>query len=130
MNQEPWQTKRARSLRRELTPAEKILWAALRGRRFDKLKFRRQFPVGGYILDFYCHELMLGLEIDGETHLGKETHDARRQATIEAAGIKIVRFWNTDVYDDFEAVLEAIWQNCELRKMGLALVKQDEAQSS
>jgi very-short-patch-repair endonuclease len=61
MYQEPWQTKHARSLRREMTPAERILWNALRGRRFDALKFRRQRPVGPYVLDFYCVHLMLAL---------------------------------------------------------------------
>src|SRR6478672_5938223 len=113
MNQETWQTRRARSLRREMTPAEQKLWAALRGRRFDGYKFRRQRPVECYILDFFCAELMLGLEIDGETHLGKERNDQERQQSIEATGIKIMRFWNTEVYDEFEAVLEAIWQECE-----------------
>ena len=86
MNQDPWQTTRARSLRREMTPAEKILWAALRGRRFDSLKFRRQYPTGQYILDFHCPELLLALEIDGETHLGKEEHDEARTKAIEAEG--------------------------------------------
>ena len=117
MNQEPWQTKRARVLRRKVTPAEKILWHALRGRRFGGLKFRRQHPVGVYVLDFFCLELKLALEIDGEWHLGKEKHDERRQKTIEAQAITIIRFWNTEVYDELEAVLESIWRTCEqLRK--------------
>jgi very-short-patch-repair endonuclease len=113
MDQQPWQTSRARSLRRAMTPAEARLWRALRGRRFDGLKFRRQFPIGPYFLDFYCHELGLAIEIDGETHLGKETHDDRRQKMIEATGITVLRFWNTQVYDEYDAVLEAIWQMCE-----------------
>ena len=117
MNQEPWQTQRARSLRREMTPAEKILWTSLRGRRFDGLKFRRQYPVGEFILDFYCLELLLALEIDGESHLGKEEHDEQRTKIIEATGIKIVRFWNTEVYDDIDSVREAIWQECERRRL-------------
>jgi very-short-patch-repair endonuclease len=115
MNQEPWQTNRARSLRREMTPAESKLWTALRGRRFAGIKFRRQFPVGYYIVDFFCFNLQLALEIDGESHLGKETHDDNRQKEIESTGIKIMRFWNTEVYDDFDAVLEAIWLECERR---------------
>jgi very-short-patch-repair endonuclease len=116
MKQQPWQTKRARSLRREMTPAEKALWTALRGRRFDGLKFRRQYPTGQYVLDFYCLELHLALEIDGESHLGKEEHDELRTKAIEAEGINIVRFWNTQVYDEFESVMEAIWRECQQRR--------------
>jgi very-short-patch-repair endonuclease len=130
MNQEPWQTKRARSLRREMTPAEKILWAALRGRRFDGLKFRRQYPTGQYILDFYCLELQLALEIDGESHLGKEEHDELRAKAMEADGIKIVRFWNTQIYDEFDSVLEAIWRECQQRRKSTGAKKKDEGHVS
>ena len=120
MRQEEWQTQRARILRREMTPAERRLWTVLRGRRFDGIKFRRQYPVGCYILDFFCVQLRLALEIDGESHLGKEPKDQLRQSRIESTGIKIMRFWNTEVYDDFEPVLEAIWQECQRRKIGAA----------
>jgi very-short-patch-repair endonuclease len=116
MNQESWQTNRARKLRRELTPAERILWKELRGRRFAGLKFRRQFPVSPYVLDFYCFELKLSLEIDGESHLDNNGYDERRQQAIEAEGIKTLRFWNTQVFDELDSVLEAIWNECEARK--------------
>ena len=96
-----------------MTPAETILWKHLRGRRFAKLKFRRQYPTGDYVVDFYCPACNLILEIDGETHLGKEHHDQRRQRCLEDQGCKVLRFWNNDVYDDLETVLEAIWQECQ-----------------
>ena len=110
----------ARELRQNLTPAERILWSALRGRRFVGYKFRRQQVMGEYILDFYCANTMLSLEIDGETHLGKEQHDERRTRWIEQQGIKVLRLWNTQVYDELEAVLEAIFRECE-RGVGPAL---------
>ena len=75
MKTNPTLTARARELRKNMTPAERILWKALRGRRFVNYKFRRQQPFGEYILDFYCSNTQIELEIDGETHLGREPHD-------------------------------------------------------
>ena len=106
----------ARQLRKEMTPAERILWHELRGRRFDGLKFRRQQIMGEYILDFYCAQTLLAIEVDGETHLGKETSDEKRSQWIERQGIKVLRFWNTQVYDELEAVLELIFRECDARK--------------
>ena len=106
----------ARQLRQNMTPAEPILWSALRGRRFAGYKFRRPQIMGEYVLDFYCAGTMVSLEIDGETHLGKEKSDERRTLWLADQGIKVLRFWNTQVYDELEAVLEAIFRECEMRR--------------
>ena len=83
----------ARDLRRPQTPTEALLWGALRDRRLDGLKFRRQHAVGRFVLDFYCHELRLAVEVDGGIHVAPENRasDAARQAELEATGIRFVR---------------------------------------
>ena len=105
----------ARSLRRELSPAEKVLWQALRNRRVAGLKFRRQHPVGAYVVDFVCLRVNLGIELDGESHLSRNKVDEARDRWLASQGIKILRFWNTEVFDDIEAVMEKIWQECTER---------------
>ena len=107
---------RARELRRELTPAERILWPRLRGRRFLGFKFRRQHPFGRYVLDFFCHESSIVVELDGLTHVGREAQDKRRQRWIESRGLKVLRFWDSDVYTNLNGVLEVIWHECDSRK--------------
>jgi very-short-patch-repair endonuclease len=102
----------ARKLRRDLTPAEKVLWPKLRGRRFAGLKFRRQQPIGRYVVDFFCPVATLVVELDGETHLGREVPDKSRQTFLEQLGYVVLRFWNNEVFDDSEAVLEAIYRVC------------------
>src|SRR4051794_24074383 len=91
---------RARALRRDSTPAEQILWRELRNRRFVGFKFRRQQSIGPFIADFYCAASALIIELDGESHLGKEQPDKDRQDWFEAQGFKVLRFWNNEVYDD------------------------------
>ena len=100
----------ARQLRKEQTDAEKLLWHLLRGRRFCGFKFRRQFPVGGYILDFYCHDARLAVELDGGGHNEEEQrrYDEERTKVIQAANIRIVRFWNNDLFNSLEEVLEEL----------------------
>jgi very-short-patch-repair endonuclease len=100
----------ARELRGSHTDAENLLWMLLRDRRFCGLKFRRQHPIGGYILDFYCHEYKLAVELDGGGHAEEEqvTYDNERTKELEGAGIKVLRFWNDDVLRNTEVVLEAL----------------------
>jgi very-short-patch-repair endonuclease len=115
MPTEPDHIRRARELRRVMTPAEVILWRELRGRRFAGYKFRRQRPLGRYIADFCCGACRLIVELDGETHIGREQADQARQADLESWGYKVIRFWNSDVYDDLDWVLEAIFDECRKR---------------
>ena len=98
----------ARELRASQTDAEQLLWGLLRAKRFLGHKFRRQHPVEPYILDFYCDELKLAIELDGGQHAEQVQYDERRTQTLEAQGIRVVRFWNNEVLTQTESVLEAI----------------------
>ncbi len=99
-----------RELRREMTPAEVVLWDRLRDRQAAGLRFRRQHSAGVFILDFYCPARMLAVELDGSSHDGAEAqeYDAARTEYLEAAGIRVLRFANADVLRDAEAVVKAI----------------------
>jgi very-short-patch-repair endonuclease len=102
--------KRCRELRASQTPAEARLWTCLRNRQLFEAKFRRQYSIGKFILDFYCHEAKLAIELDGGGHTEPEQaeYDKRRNEILEAEGIRVLRFWNTDVLDNLEGVIEAI----------------------
>ncbi|MGQ9751405.1 MAG: DUF559 domain-containing protein, partial [Thermoanaerobaculaceae bacterium] len=101
----------ARQLRKEQTDAERLLWSLLRDRRLAGYKFRRQHPVEPYILDFYCHEAQLAVELDGGQHNepDERARDTKRSAFLEAQGIRVLRFWNNEVFQNTEGVLEAIF---------------------
>ncbi len=102
---------RRQKLRRESPKAEVLLWQRLKGRQIGGHKFRRQYSVGGYVVDFYCAELRLAIEIDGPTHYRTKqakVYDERRQQFIEQFGIKIVRFSNHDIYNNIDGVLNRI----------------------
>ena len=98
---------RARELRRALTLPEVILWQALRGRRLDGIRFRRQHPVGPYILDFYCEEAKLAVEVDGSGHEHPDQgrHDDRRTEWLNRQGIAVMRMAARDVLGNLEGVL-------------------------
>ena len=98
----------ARNLRRRQTAAEDRLWDALRGRWLDGLEFRRQHPVGAYVLDFCCPSLGLVVEVVGTAHDGRAVEDADRTAVLEGAGYRVVRFRNEEVLEDLEDVLTRI----------------------
>jgi very-short-patch-repair endonuclease len=98
----------AQKFRKVPTDSERLLWSALRDRRLDGLKFRRQHPVGDYVLDFYCAELELAIEVDGLPHDLTAEKDATRQARLEAFGIRFVRVSAEDVERDREAVVNYI----------------------
>jgi adenine-specific DNA-methyltransferase len=115
MSRNPERRDRARSLRSGMPPAESILWKHLRGRRFAGFKFRRQHPIGPFFADLACHECKIIIEVDGESHLGQECRDERRSDYLRERGWLVLKFWNTEVYDDLESVLEAIYQTCERR---------------
>ncbi|ASE38689.1 DUF559 domain-containing protein [Brevundimonas vesicularis] len=99
---------RARILRRALTPPEARLWVHLRRRALGGLKFRRQHPAGVYVLDFYCAEAMLAVEVDGESHEGRGGHDARRTRWLATQGIAVIRVSAEQVRVDLGDVLEFI----------------------
>lgn len=98
---------RARDLRRKLTLPEGLMWIALRGRKLAGLRFRRQHPLGPYILDFYCDEARLAIEVDGESHSHPDRmrHDARRTEWLETQGVRVVRIPAKDVLADLDGVL-------------------------
>ena len=100
----------ARGLRRELTPAEKRLWTALRGRRLAGLKFRRQHPLDRFILDFFCVECQLEVEIDGRVHTDPEqkARDEERAEWLRTRNIRVLRFGNEEVEKNLDGVLRRI----------------------
>jgi very-short-patch-repair endonuclease len=97
----------ARSLRQHATIPERILWDALRGRRLDGWKFRRQHPIGQFVIDFFCREKAVAIELDGEVHdeIEKASHDLERTRYVNLQGISILRFANRQVLDDLPGVL-------------------------
>lgn len=99
--------KRARSLRKRSTLAENILWKYLRNRRVCKTKFRRQHPLLNYIVDFYAHEHMLVIEVDGGYHFTEEQQEYDQQRTLELMqfGLKVIRFSNEEIMNDITNVL-------------------------
>lgn len=98
----------SRQLRSEMTVAESHLWQCLRARQIHGLKFRRQHPVGKYILDFACIEARLAIEVDGGQHNEMQINDDQRTAWLEAQGWKVLRFWNNEVLQNIEGVLEKV----------------------
>jgi very-short-patch-repair endonuclease len=100
----------ARRLRREMTDAECKLWYAVRAKRFENLGFRRQVPIGPFIVDFFCPEHRLIVELDGGQHGTDEAlrYDAERTDWLAANGYRVMRFWNTDVLTNLDGVLSVI----------------------
>ena len=103
---------RARELRRPLTPQERKLWQRLRNKQLYGLKFRRQHPINRFILDFYCPQHKLVIEIDGHGHAEPEQqqYDQTRTEWLEQRGLQVIRFTNREVDMNIEGVLEAIIQ--------------------
>jgi very-short-patch-repair endonuclease len=99
-----------RRLRKDMPPAEVLLWSKLRSKQLLGMKFRRQYSVGPYCVDFFCAEIRLAMELDGDTHFTDEAkcYDRKRQAWVESFGIRFLRFTNTDVYENLEGVLHVI----------------------
>jgi very-short-patch-repair endonuclease len=97
----------AREQRREPTPGEEILWHALRDQKLG-VKFRRQHPMKSFVLDFYCAELRLSIELDGASHEGREDYDAWRDEVLQSWGISVLRFREAQVREDLSAVLKEI----------------------
>jgi very-short-patch-repair endonuclease len=103
---ETW--KRARQLRHSATDAERLLWRHLRRENFAPYKFRRQYPIAGYIADFACVPARLVIELDGGQHADALAYDERRTRKMAMCGYRVLRYWNDDVFLRIEAVLEEI----------------------
>lgn len=117
---------KSKELRSHSTAAESVLWKMLRCKQLDGLKFRRQYDIGGFILDFYCPQLGLGIELDGQSHVGQEYKDEFRSFKLsEEHGISILRFENRVVFEQPHSIIQSIklfaeehplrWQKRNLR---------------
>jgi very-short-patch-repair endonuclease len=102
------QKARARELRKHMTEAERTLWKHLRLRQFAGHKFRRQQPIGQYIVDFVCFERRLIIEVDGSQHSEHNLTDTRRTECLQTEGFRVLRFWNNQVLAETDAVKEKI----------------------
>jgi very-short-patch-repair endonuclease len=111
-------TQRRRALRKNLPEAEIILWSKLSRKKVLGHKFRRQYSVDQYVIDFYCPELKLAIEVDGDSHImpGAEEQDKARQEYIEAYGIRFLRFTNPDICDNLDGVCQSIYEEIETMK--------------
>ncbi len=112
------QRDRARSLRRNMTSAERKLWVALKKRALGGFRFQRQAEIGPYIADFLCRERSVVVEIDGATHSSESAvaADRCRTAYLEAEGYAVFRAWNADVYENLNGVLEGLLKVLESRQ--------------
>jgi very-short-patch-repair endonuclease len=98
----------ARFLRHNATDAERLLWSRLRGRQLGGFRFRRQRPIGNYVCDFVCLSESVVIELDGSQHIEQADYDSRRDAFLRSNGFRVLRFWNGDVMQRLETVLETI----------------------
>jgi very-short-patch-repair endonuclease len=117
---------RAKALRKALTDAESLLWHRLRNRQLLDLKFRRQRPIGRYIADFACLEIGLVIELDGGQHAERVAHDEARAEEMKRLGFRTLRFWNNEVLNETEAVMEKIRQVAETLALTPALSRSRE----
>jgi very-short-patch-repair endonuclease len=108
-------TPKARQLRQTPTEAEKILWKALRRNQIGGVSFRRQHPIGRYVLDFYCPSAGLAIEVDGGQHAAGQQKeiDLRRDQWLAANGVRMLRFWNNEVLSNLQGVLQTIVMDLE-----------------
>jgi len=100
----------AKYLRKESTDTENVLWRHLRAKRFEGLKWRRQEPIGKYIVDFVCYEKRIIIECDGGQHLSAKKKDEIRERWLKDRGYKILRFWDNEVLKNLDVVLDFIWK--------------------
>jgi len=121
--------RRAKELRKEATPAEKVLWERLRGKRLGGFKFRRQAPMGKVIADFYCPECKLIVEVDGDIHDFQIEEDIQRTKEIESFGYHVIRFRNEEILSNIELVLEKILDACKLPSPRMGRRAGDEGRS-
>ena len=104
---------RARSLRRKSTDAEVLMWQHLRSRRLLGCKFRRQVPIGKYIVDFLCEDPPMIIELDGGQHMDQQGYDQARSGWLVENGFRVLRYWNNDVLENMEGVLESLFSTIQ-----------------
>ena len=107
---------RARRLRRDKTKAEAVLWRAVRGRKLGGFKFRRQVPIDRYFADFACLEARLVVELDGGRHGDAVAYDAARTEVLEQAGFTVLRFWNWQVLEELDSVIQSVCATLEMAR--------------
>ncbi len=105
-------TEKARALRKRSTEAERLLWSHLGAKRLGGLKFRRQEPIGRYIVDFVSFDRSLIVELDGGQHLQEKAEDDERTRWLESQGFRVLRFWNNEVMRNVLTVLKKIRETC------------------
>ncbi len=105
---------RAKELRQQMTPSEKVVWDRLRSRRLGGFKFRRQHPVGPYIADFYCATPRLVVEVDGSVHAGQAEEDEQRSQRLAEYGYQVLRVSNMEIETDLESVISRILEACQV----------------
>jgi very-short-patch-repair endonuclease len=117
LKQSPKATRIARTLRKQESWAERLMWSWLRDHRFAQYKFRRQHPIGPHVLDFCCNEAKLDIEVDGFQHggPGQQSADAGRDAFLKSLGIKVLRFWSSRLRRDKETIRDTIWRTLQER---------------
>jgi very-short-patch-repair endonuclease len=102
----------AKTLRKNTTQVEAVLWDRLRGRQLEVIKFRRQQPVGRFIVDFVSLERCVVVEVDGGQHAENTSRDSERDSELTERGFTVLRFWNNEVLENLEGVLEVIREAC------------------
>jgi very-short-patch-repair endonuclease len=101
--------KLARELRKNMTDKERLLWSKLRGKQFGGFKFRKQAPIGDFIVDFVCFDRKVIVELDGDQHAVSVEADKKRSEWLRSQGFRVLRFWNHEVIEDADMMMEAIW---------------------
>ena len=103
----------AKKLRKESTHAERLLWRHLRTKQLEGYKFRRQEPIGNYIVDFVCFEKRVIIEVDGSQHQTEKGKDRKRDQWLKRQGFRVLRFWNNEVLNNLEGVYKVIKESCQ-----------------
>lgn len=111
----------SRDLRNKSTPGEIMLWREIKGRKLRGYQFMRQKPIGNYIVDFFCSKLKLVIEIDGDSHIGKEAYDRKRQQELEALGLSFLRFEELEARYNLDRVIQTIEQRMQEIEAAAAL---------
>ncbi|MDH5767328.1 MAG: endonuclease domain-containing protein [Gammaproteobacteria bacterium] len=110
---------KARDLRKNLTDAEKILWQKLRNRQLNGYKFKRQVPIDHFIVDFICSSARLIIELDGGQHAEQVNYDQKRSEYLKSKGFTVIRFWNNEVLQNLEGVLDTLTLALSLQERGI-----------